>query len=322
MTWSETLDDLEARFRDGLKASDRMCEQAFAEAARTGQRAGGALVAQSAVLAPFLSQEALLRWSETLTQAPATIYDHALDAEYIRTHIGGGIHRLFDAGHDIVGAWERVQAALPEDTVFEELSGLLSALWKDSTTVRGLPFATIEPESYERWAAWADAMPGMDRAWLADLASYDAFEILSGGLGVVGVLFCLRAEDEERLCEFLGSIGISSVLYANPLLGLAAIATVAYMYVTGRGVQGRHMARGAALSSTSAAIFSVLGLPLLVELFIALVIVRWARRCLMEPGTVWEMMRAALPAANTYGAATEAVRTALGQLMPGRLSPT
>lgn len=44
----------------------------------------------SGALFAFLSQGNLLSWLGGLTKAPATIYDKALDAEYLKTHIGGG----------------------------------------------------------------------------------------------------------------------------------------------------------------------------------------------------------------------------------------
>ena len=60
----------------------------------------------------YLSQDDMLRWLKQYTETPATIYDDAMDAEYLKTHIGGSDHRLFDGGHDPVGAWEAVQNAL------------------------------------------------------------------------------------------------------------------------------------------------------------------------------------------------------------------
>ena len=37
----------------------------------------------------------------SLAEGPATIYDKAMDAEYLATHVGGGNHRLFDGGHTL-----------------------------------------------------------------------------------------------------------------------------------------------------------------------------------------------------------------------------
>ena len=48
-----------------------------------------------------------------LAKGPATIYDKAMDAEYLATHIGGGSHRLFDGGHTIAGAFQAVPRRHP-----------------------------------------------------------------------------------------------------------------------------------------------------------------------------------------------------------------
>lgn len=41
-------------------------------------------------VAAILSQTEILKWMEQFTKSAASVYDKALDAEYLRTHIGGG----------------------------------------------------------------------------------------------------------------------------------------------------------------------------------------------------------------------------------------
>ena len=41
----------------------------------------------------------------TLVEGAPTIYDKAMDAQYIATHVGGSFHRLFDGGHTLFGAF-------------------------------------------------------------------------------------------------------------------------------------------------------------------------------------------------------------------------
>jgi hypothetical protein len=167
-------------------------------------------------VAAFLALPELLTWSESITKGAATIYDKALDAEYLRTHVGGGNHRLFDGGHDLAGAWSRTQAATDTDSFGQELVGYVGALWKDLTTTRGLPFTTFEQADYDRLADTASTLPGVSKAWVYDFLSYDAFEILAAGLGAVGILFALQHDDLERLSELLGTMGIISIISANP----------------------------------------------------------------------------------------------------------
>ena len=53
--------------------------------------------------------------SAKIVEGPATIYDKAMDAEYLATHIGGGNHRMFDGGHTLAGAFNAVRGASVED---------------------------------------------------------------------------------------------------------------------------------------------------------------------------------------------------------------
>ena len=240
-----------------------------AAGARSAMRAAQG---QAAAGFAFLCQPELLQWTKQLTAAPATVYDRALDAEYLRTRIGGAEHRLFDGGHDLLGSWEAAREALPDDGVSREVAGWLAALWRDGATPMGLPFASVSKESFDAWAEWASsAIPGVDRQWLYDLATSDAFELLGVGLGAVGLAFGLSRGDQEKIAELLGSLGIVSIIGANPLMGLAVIATAAYAYLLKRhDVDAAALARGGALAGTSLAIFATLGLPVLIELVIAI----------------------------------------------------
>jgi hypothetical protein len=94
------------------------------------------------VILPFLSQNELLAWSKKLSNGVETIYDNAMDAEYIKTHIGGPYHRLFDGGHSPVLAWEKVKNASETDSFTQEVIGYVSAMWKNATTKMGMPFTT------------------------------------------------------------------------------------------------------------------------------------------------------------------------------------
>lgn len=220
----------------------------------------------------FLAEHDLLRWLGNLTQSPATAYDKALDAEYLRTHIGGGDHRLFDGGHDPISAWERVKDTLPNDTFAQEVAAYASSLWKDVTTIKGLPFETLDKEHFDAWVdALAGVVPGLDRQYLVDLASFDAFEVFSSTLGAVGLVFAIDRQDSKRIAEILGAMGIISIISANPLLGIVLIAMTSWAYVKKKiAVDKASIAKGGALAALSATIFYVLGLPILIELVIVL----------------------------------------------------
>lgn len=220
----------------------------------------------------FLSQDELLKWTESLTQSAASIYDKALDAEYLRTHIGGAYHRMFDGGHDVVNAWEKVANASATDSFGQEVMGYASALWKDLNTVQGLPFVTMTKDGYSKVADWfTQTIPGVDRGWVYDLLSLDSMELLSTSLGVVSAVFFLKKEDTEKLAEVLGSMAIVSLISANPLMGIALVAITAYSYVFKKQqLDGYAVMKGATMAAFGYAIFSVLGLPMLVELVIVM----------------------------------------------------
>jgi hypothetical protein len=88
------------------------------------------------------------RWMGHLFTSRATIYDQAMDRVYRETHIGGGDHRLFDGGHDPIGAWEAVSHANPDDTFLHDLSAYFVAMWKDMATPNGMPIVTWDPDTF------------------------------------------------------------------------------------------------------------------------------------------------------------------------------
>ena len=237
---------------------------------------------QAGAMLAFLSTKELLKWSESITKAPGTIYDKAMDAEYLRSHIGGGDHRLFDGGHDLAGAWKSVQEASDTDTLTQEVVGYVSGIWKDVTTIKGLPFTTVDKSSFDSWADRLSTIPGVNREWLVDLLSFDAFEVLSAGLGAVGALFFLSREDQEGLARMLGSMGIVAIIGANPLMGLVVIALTGYAYFKKVKIEKGDVAKGAVLAGVSAGIFAVLGLPILVELVVVMVVAHLLRKHLLD----------------------------------------
>lgn len=92
----------------------------------------------SELIFPALAQKELISVLGKLAKSAPTIYDKAIDAEYLRTAIGGENHRLFDGSHDLLSAWSKVKDASQDDTFKQEVIGYFSALWKDATTRKGL----------------------------------------------------------------------------------------------------------------------------------------------------------------------------------------
>jgi len=227
------------------------------------------------VILPFLSQAELLGWSKNLSNGVETIYDKAMDAEYIKSHIGGAYHRLFDGGHSPVDAWKEVINASDTDTFSQEVIGYVSGMWKDATTKMGMPFTTFDKNQYDQVVDSINASTGIDKKWLFDLSNYDVFEIFSSALGVVAALFFLKKDDINKVSEILGSMGILAILSANVFMGIAVIVQTVYAYtVKKKQLDKKEALKGVSYSAITYAIFSVLGFPILIELIIAMVVLK------------------------------------------------
>ena len=148
-------------------------------------------------------------------------------ARYITEHIGGGNHRMFDGGHTIGGAWEAVRGASEDDNITQEAWGFIQGLLRDGTTSKGLPFANWDKGTYDQVSGWLDSTFHIPKKWFYDLNSYDAGELLGGAIGVVALVLNWNRADTERFARFAGSMGLASVISANPLLMVVTVVSLA-----------------------------------------------------------------------------------------------
>jgi hypothetical protein len=224
----------------------------------------------------FLSQSELLKWTEELTKrfSETSVYDKAMDAEYIKTHIGGGYHRFFDHGHGPIDAWGKVRDALPDDSFKDEVIGYATGLWKDAVTKMGLPFKTLDQESYNIWAEKiSNTVPLVDKSYLYDLLSYDALEIVATGIGAVSVIFCLNKQDRQRFSEIIASMGVVSIASANPIMAIFVIGVSAYAYTVKKTkLDPKALIKGGSVAAVSCSLFTILSLNLFLELLIVICI--------------------------------------------------
>lgn len=192
----------------------------------TRSLAGALHVTSQGLLASALSTDlnALL---QNMVEGPATLYDRALDATYLATHIGGGNHRLFDGGHTVAGAIAAVRDASPDDTVIQEAMGFVQAMFKDVTTPKGLPLANWDKATYDRVSDYLQSNFGIPRDWFYDLNSYDAPELLGGVIGVVATALLWNRADTEQFSTLVGGMGVSAAMSANPLLLVVTVVALA-----------------------------------------------------------------------------------------------
>jgi hypothetical protein len=238
----------------------------------------------------LLSSAALLKWTESISKSTATIYDKAMDGEYLRSHIGGGNHRMFDGSHDLVGAWQAIRDAAPGDTFVQDAVGYADAILKDGTTTKGLPFFTWDKENYEVTAQWvADNIPFATKNWFYDLNSFDIGEIAGASVSGVAAVLMLKKADKERLSELIGSMGFYGVYAANPLGLIVAIAIFAIGY---RKALIRHQSitEGTALAAVSAVVFSLpAGIPILILFILSIVLNKLIRKHVFNSSELREM---------------------------------
>ena len=185
------------------------------------------------IMASDQVSRAINGWLQDLVSGSATIYDKAMDARFIETGIGGGYHRLFDGGHTLAGAFQAVRDASPDDSIFEEAVGLLQALARDSTTPMGLPLVTWNEDTFN---GLADTLGnfGITRAWLNDLVSYDVVELVAGSIGILAVALNWNNDDVEEFSNIVGSMGLASVVSANPLMLIVTVAALAKAFHSAR----------------------------------------------------------------------------------------
>ncbi len=184
------------------------------------------LVTVQGLLASSLAIE-LNELLQQTVKGSATIYDKAMDAEYLRTATGGGNHRMFDGGHTLAGAWEAVRNASPDDTFIEEALGYVEALFKDLTTPKGLPIASWDKSAYDQVANDLQSSFGIPKDWFYDINSFDAPELLAGVIGFASVVFSWNEEDTEKFAKLVGNMGVAAVFSANPILLVITLTSMA-----------------------------------------------------------------------------------------------
>ena len=168
------------------------------------------------------------RYLRLIFESGATVYDRAMDAGRALQNEYCPDHRFFDGGHSVVGAWEAVTDALPDDTAIEEFLGFGEAYWKDLVTPMGMPLATLSRDGLERVADVASRL-GVDESWLKDLVSITATEV--AGASVVGVVIATglgwKKKDIHEFSEYAAAIGTGALFASNPLAITLAVLMVA-----------------------------------------------------------------------------------------------
>lgn len=253
------------------------------------------------------------RWLRDVVDAKATAASRAMDAEYLRTHIGGGWHRLFDGGHDLLGAFIATRSATPDDKLLQQLSTYATELWKDLATPNGLPVFTWKKESFDAFSGALQQNLNVSSGWVYDMATFTATELGGAVAAIAAILINLRASDPDRYAEMCGSLGVAAAIAANPLLVAVWLALALKMaHDRKRLVRWRSsfaVLRGVAVTGT--VILSVVALGPL-GLILAIPLAYLVRKLLLRLTFGWgrQMGRGALVALRNETAARLGAPTA------------
>lgn len=163
---------------------------------------------------------------QEMVKGVPTIYDKAMDAEFIRTGIGGPDHRLFDGGHTIWGAFTAARGASPDDTIIQEAMGTVQGLLRDVSTPKGLPLVTWDKETFDQVVDVLESDFHIPRTWFVDLATYDVADLLGSTVGTVSLIFNWNSADTETFTRLVGSMGLSAAVGANPLLLIVSVVAL------------------------------------------------------------------------------------------------
>lgn len=220
----------------------------------------GAANLGNALLATDLAVK-LDRWTRTaFASGGASPYDRALDLKYNTLKQHGGDHRIFDGGHDPIGAWKTIAEAFPDEGWLDRGQGYVSALWKDMATPKGIPVVTWNKEAFDAVAGFLNETLGVSREWSKDTVTFTATEFTGAILGGLAVVLSWNNAETRRFAEIVASLGLSAVVGANPLLVMVTIIGLAKCFHEARhgaGFRrvmsggGRGMAGATALLGTS-----------------------------------------------------------------------
>ena len=181
-------------------------------------------------------------WLEDMfNKGVPSIYDKSVDAVYNATNIGGGpLHRLLDGSHTLWGMWGKVREASPDDTFLQEVVGYATALTKDITTHVGIPLSTWSKSSYDQVANSLCTNFGVPKTWCSDLLHVNGVEVFGASIGTIAVALNWNKKQYKEFANLAGSLGISSIVSANPALGVITLVALSKSYVDA-GQKGDYM---------------------------------------------------------------------------------
>ncbi len=196
-----------------------------------------------------------------LLEGAPTAVDRAMDAEYLRTSIGGGMHRLYDGGHTLWGATKAAMST--DDGIVTKTTDLVRGLARDVTTPNGLPFVTWDKGTYDAVSGWLQDKVGLSRSTFAELTTYTAADALAALLGAAQLAFRWTDGQAKDFARIATTTGVSAMLTTNPVVAVVSFAALAKTFTAGRrdgwdGTAGE-VAKGAATMAVAPVVMAAGG---------------------------------------------------------------
>ena len=213
--WRQRATQVTSGWRDaGRKASERVSNSVAGGLSATASVAGEAYT--SAI--NWKNNSEFSNWlTDHLSTQHATLASKAMDAEYLRTHIGGGWHRLYDGGHSLAGSWKAVSSSMPDLGALDQLGIWANEYWKDLITTRGMPILILDH---------ADQVS----EYFKHLDCVNVAQVIGGE--VCGVSIYCNWNDPAKLVASATAAGGSGIVYANvvaPLVSLIALGRAYFL---------------------------------------------------------------------------------------------
>jgi hypothetical protein len=213
--WRQRATQVTSGWRDaGRKASERVSNSMAGGLSATASAAGEAYTAAL----DWKNNSEFSNWLTVhLSNQRATLGSKAMDAEYLRTHIGGGWHRLYDGGHSLAGSWKAVSSSLPDLSALDQLGTWANEYWKDLITTRGMPIVILDH---------ADKVS----EYFKHLDCVNVAQVIGGE--VCGVSIYCNWNDPAKLVVSATAIECSGIVFANvvsPLVSLIALGRAYFL---------------------------------------------------------------------------------------------
>jgi hypothetical protein len=212
--WRVRAANTAARMKDSaIKAGEQVVLGGRAAWAKTASTAADAYT--SAVT--WTDNSEFSHWlTRHFSDQHATIASKAMDAEYLRNHVGGSWHRLYDGGHTIAGSWKAVSDALPDVSALDRIGTWANEYWKDLITARGMPIVLLDHGSAVS-------------EYFRHLDSVNVAELIGGKL--VAVSIYTNWNDPKKLVETASASEFGGLYYANVVSPLISLIGLGRAYV-------------------------------------------------------------------------------------------